>query len=148
MKLLKFTLCVLIVSSMIFCCSCGLVGDQKYECNVDEVTSIQIVRLDKYIEDEYRFEYTVLSQIPDCRIFADRLNEIKHSVNWGDPCPMYIQYIVIKIDYHNGDFDLVHQDAQCFNRSGANHYGYFFFDDQQFNSLISDYLEDNQRTTL
>jgi hypothetical protein len=70
------------------------------------------------------------------------LNELDHSVNWGDPRQMDVQYIVIKIDYSNGDFDLIHPDAQCFNRSGVNQYGYFFFDDEQFNSLISDYVNE------
>ena len=55
---------------------------------------------------------------------------------------MDVQYIVIKIDYSNGDFDLIHPDAQCFNRSGTNQYGYFFFDDEQFHSLISDYVNE------
>lgn len=68
------------------------------------------------------------------------LNELDHSVNWGEPSQMDVQYIVIKIDYRNGDFDLIHPDAQWFNRSGVNQYGYFFFDDEQFNALISYYI--------
>ena len=136
MKRILFPLCIVL---MFLCCSCGLIGDKKYVCDVEKVASIQIVKLDKYVEEEYRYEYTILSQISDYETFVSCLNELDHSVNWGDPRQMEIQHIVIKIDYSNGDFDLIHPDAQCFNRSGVNQYGYFFFDDEQFDSLISDY---------
>ena len=139
MKRILFSQCIILV---LLCCSCGLIGDQRYVCDVEKVDSIQIVKLDKYVEGEYRYEYTILSQISDYETFASHLNELDHSVNWGDPRQMDVQYIVIKIDYSNGDFDLIHPDAQCFNRSGENHYGYFFFNDEQFNSLISDYIKE------
>ena len=135
-KIILLLLCII----MLLCCSCGLFGKQRYICDVDEVLSIQIVRLDKYVEGEYRYEYTILSQISNHENFVSRLNELDHSVNWGDPRQMYIQYVVIKIDYRNGDFDLIHSDAQWFNRSGVNQNGYFFFDDEQFDSLISDFI--------
>ena len=139
---MKRILLLLCVVSVLFCCSCGFFGRQTYVCDVEMVDSIQIVRLDKYVEGEYRYEYTVLAQISDHETFVSRLNEVDHSVNWGDPRQMDINYIVIKIDYSNGDFDLIHPDAQCFNSSGTNQYGYFFFDDEQFNSLISDYIDE------
>ena len=125
---------------MLFCCSCGFFGNQEYVCKVEDVESVQIVRLDKYVQGEYRYEYTVLSQIDDLETFVNRLNGVKHSVNWGDPRQMDEGYVVIRIEYLNGNFDLVHADAQCFNREGKNNYGYFFFDDEQFETLISDYI--------
>ena len=137
MKKTILPLCMILI---FLCCSCGLFGPQEYVCNIAEVESVQIVKLDKYVEGEYRFDYSVLAQISDRETFVSRLNQLDHSVNWGDPRQMEVQYIVIKIDYSNGDFDLIHPDAQCFNRSGSNQYGYFFFDDGQFNSLISDYV--------
>ena len=140
MKGIRLPFCILCIILMLLCCSCGLFGDQRYNCEVDKVESVQIVRLDKYIEGEYRYEYTVLSQISDYATFVDRINKLKYSVNQGDPRQMDVQYVVIKIDYRNGDFDLIFSDAQSFNRSGENQYGYFFFDDEQFNALISDYI--------
>lgn len=139
MKKILFPLCIILI---LFCCSCGLFRDQRYVCDIEKVDSIQIVKLDKYVEGEYRYEYTILSQISDYETFVSHLNELDQTVNWGDPQQMDVQYIVIKIDYSNGDFDLIHPDAQCFNRSGVNQYGYFFFDDEQFNSLISDYIKE------
>lgn len=135
----KLTAALLLVVLMLLCCSCGLFGNQEYFCKVEDVASVQIVRLDKYVEGEYQYDYTVLSQIDDFESFVNRLNDMKHSANWGDPRQMEEGYIVARIEYSNGDFDLIHSDAQCFNRDGINNYGYFFFDDEQFEALISDY---------
>lgn len=140
MKRIPLLLCI----TMLLFCSCGFFGDQKYDCNLDDVESIQIVRLDEYIQEEYRYEYTILSQISDCKTFVSRLNELEHRVNWGEPSVMEIQYVVIKIDYRNGDFDLIHPSAQLLNRSGVNQAGYFFFDNEQFNLLISDYMKNSK----
>lgn len=140
MKRMLLPVCILCMILAFLCCSCGWFGPQRYICEVEEVESVQIIRLDQYVEGEYRYEYTVLSEISDYETFVSRLNGLEHSVNWGDPRQMDVGYVVVRIDYRNGDFDLVHQDAQCFHRSGENHYGYFFFDDEPFNTLISDYL--------
>ena len=140
MKKTYLPLCMLCIVSMLLCCSCGFLGDQKYECEVTEVESIQIVRLDEYIEGECRFEYAILAEITDHATFINKLNNLKHSVNWGDPTHMELEYVVIKIVYHNGDFDLIHQKAQWFNRDGRNRSGFFFFDQNQFLALISEYV--------
>lgn len=140
MKGTRFLLCILCIIVMFFCSACGFFGEQRYICDVGKVESVRIIRLDKYIEGEYRYEYTVLSQISEYVTFVDQINRMEHSVNWGDPQQMDEQYVVIRIDYNNGDFDLIHPDAQCFNRSGVNQYGYFFFNDEQFDALISNYL--------
>lgn len=138
---MKKIICFLLIAIlMLLCCSCGLFGDQQYVCKAEDVASVQIVRLDKYVQGEYRYEYTVLSQIDDFDDFVGRLNAVKHSVNWGDPQQMDESYVVVRIEYLNGDFDLIHPDAQCFNKNGTNKYGYFFFDDEQFETLISDYM--------
>ena len=73
-------------------------------------------------------------------MFVEQLNDLKHSVNWGEPSQLDIGYVVIRIDYLNGDYDLLYPNAQWFNRSGVNQYGYFFFDAEQFDALVSAYL--------
>ena len=138
----KIIFFVLTAILMFFCCSCGLFGPQRYLCEVGEVESVQIIRLDKYVEGEYRYEYTVLSQVEDVESFVGQLNDIKHSVNWGDPSQMDEGYVVVRVDYSNGDFDLIHPDAQCFHKNGTNNYGYFFFDDEQFDALIFGYVSE------
>ena len=119
---------------------CGLFGDQEYTCDVDNVVSVQIVHLDGFVKEEYRDEYTILCEIEDISGFVEQLESVEHSVNWGDPRPLGTDCIVIRIEYQNGDYDLLHEDAQTFHRSGQNNDGFFFFDDNQFQDLISEYL--------
>jgi hypothetical protein len=135
----KFLLTLFVVSVISFS-SCGWVGTQRYTCDVEEVESAQIVRLDRYIEEENMFEYTILAQIEEYEEFISCLNGLKHRVNWGEPSIMHDQYIVIKVDYKDGNFDLIHSRAQLFYRLGNYQTGFFFFDEEQFNSLISDYI--------
>jgi hypothetical protein len=135
---IAFVICTVIA---LLCSGCEVLGPQTYQCEINDVKTVQIIRLDRYVEGEYRYEYTVLCDITDKDVFVERLNAVEHSVNWGDPRQMDVGYIVIKIDYVNGDFDLLHSDGQCFNRSGTNQYGYFFFDETQFEQLIAEYAD-------
>ncbi len=135
-RLLPLLLCV---NLMLVCCSCGWLGDQEYVCDIDAVDSIQIIRLGEYSQEKSEYDYTVISVISDLATFADRLNNVKHSVNWSDPGVLMPESVVIRIEYLNGDYDLLHPNAQIFNRDDENNYGYFFFDKEQFDSLISDY---------
>lgn len=147
MKNVRSLICILCFFVALCFCSCGFFGKQKYVCEVDTVESVQIVELSEYVEEEFRFEYTVLADITDQTAFVERLNDLKHSVNWGDPQPMKEGYGVIKIDYLNGNFDLIHSNAQTFHESGTNHSGYFFFDKEQFDTLVSEYLAQENKAT-
>jgi hypothetical protein len=140
---MKKMICFVLTAVLtLFCCSCGFFGPQRYLCEVEEVESVQIIRLDKYVEGEYRYEYTVLAQVEDVESFVGQLNDIKHSVNWGEPSQMDEGYVVVRVDYSNGDFDLIYPNAQCFHKNGTNNYGYFFFNDEQFDALISCYVSE------
>ena len=141
MRLSKPLCLVLSIILMFFFCSCGFFGDQKYECDVDTVSSAQIVRLDRYVQGEYRYEYTVIYEANDYHMFVSQLNQLKHSVNWGDPGLLKEGYVVIKIDYLNGDYDLLYKNAQWFHRAGVNQNGYFFFDEDQFSEFVLRYIE-------
>ena len=130
---------LLIVLSYLLC-SCGFFSPQRYVIEIDEIKSIEIVTLDDYNDGEYEYEYIVLTQIEDHKSFAKELQNVKHHVNWGDPGVLWSGYTVIKIDYSNGDYDLIYHNAQWFHRSGKTNNGYFFFDEKQMNDLISKYL--------
>ena len=135
---MKKILIIMCIVFAIVCCFYACFAPEKYVCDIDKVDSIQIVRLDDVVE--YEYEYTVLSEISDCDTFVSRLNKMDRSVNWGEPSVLYLQYIVIKVNYINGDVDWIHHNAQSFDRSGVSQTGYFFFDKEQFESLISDYM--------
>lgn len=134
----------LCVTLMLLCCGCGLIGEQEFTCNVDEVKTIQIVTLDEYIKEEYRFDYTVIAEVSSHSYFIDRLKSIKTSVNWGDPNVYTTGYTVIRIEYVNGDYDLIYSDAQTKKRGDKKNTGYLIFDKNQFEALISEYVTEQQ----
>lgn len=135
---------MLFIVLILLCNGCGLFGSQQYTCLTDNVQSVQIIRLDAFMTEELRYEYTVLCEIEDNKAFLEQVNSLKQSVNWGEPVPLtlYVGEIVVKINYLNGDYDFLHNRAQTFYTDGAIYCGYFFFDKEEFERLISDYLPD------
>lgn len=140
MKINRILLCILCFVLVFLCCSCFLLKGSEYICDIEQVESIQIVKLAAYVKGEYRFEYTVLADISDHAAFVERLNKVKQSEKWTDPGQLYVGDKVIKIEYRNGDYDLLDDGAQYLHRSGENQYGYWTFDSEQYNALIADYL--------
>lgn len=136
MKKLSILLCSLL---LLFCCSCRLLDNRKYVCDAEEVKSVQIVRLED-IEPYYQFDYTVLFEITDYITFVDQLNNIETYVKWGTPHVMNVEDIIIRIEYQNGDYELISRGVQCFCRSGTFTDGHFVFDESEFEALIEKYL--------
>ena len=144
LKKIIMLLSVLNIAFVLLCCGCGLLGEQEFTCNVDEVKTIQIVTLDEYIKEEYRFDYTVIAEVSSHSYFIDRLKSIKTSVNLGDPNVYTTGYTVIRIEYVNGDYDLIYSDAQTKKRGDKKNTGYLIFDKNQFDALISEYVTEEQ----
>lgn len=138
MKIIKCLFCAVFVVCL--CCGCGLLTEE-YVCNVDAVKSVYIVQLDQHIEDEYRFDCAVLCEVNDTTKFVDRLNSLDQHINWGDPRTLCAGYVVVRIEYENGDYDLIHPEATIQYYSNRNHNAFVFFDTEQFENLISDYVK-------
>lgn len=137
-QIMRVALLVIILIG--FCCSYTLVRKSRYTCEGDNVESIQIVCLAEYHEDSYEFDYDILCEIDDIPFFVEQLNKVKCSMNWGEPLQLDTGHIAIRINYYNGDSDLLQSSAQWINRSNRTRYGFFFFDEMQFKDLISPYL--------
>ena len=135
-------LCIPIIILLSLTTYCSSPADRSYTCEIENVESVQIVRLGEDLDEEYRREYTILCEISDKAEFIERLTSIKHHAKkgYGDPSVMAAGYIVIKIDLTNGDYDLIHHNVQIFRRDGVNNSGNFSFDESDFNSLLDDYL--------
>ena len=139
MKNIRFYLSLLCIIFVFQLCSCGWLGGKRYVCKVDDVKSVQIVRLGEFLNEDNKFEYTLLAEISNYKGFVEQLNKIDCSVWWGDPYPIGTSFVVIKIEYTNGDFDLIDSTTQLFYRSGKYASGYFDFDDGQIKKLINAY---------
>lgn len=130
------------ITLVLLCCSCGFFGDREYVCDIEEVESIEIVRIEELAREE-QARYTVLASITDYSDFVERLNSIDYTINWGDPRVLKEDFVVIKIQYLNGDRETIHWSAQSFDHSDGKKTGYFTFNEEQFNTLVSDYLKSN-----
>lgn len=141
MKLINAVLCFTLAFSLCFLCGCGCFGVLRYECEGDRVASAQIVKFDDYVEGSYAYEYTVLKEIEDVPRFIERVNSLKQRPYFGAPMMFEKGDVLIRIEYTNGDFDLIHRNVQSIVRSGEDSMGDFTFDKDQFDELIADYLQ-------
>ena len=144
MKKIKLFIGVLCIALALLCYSCSLFLNLRYNCDINKVKSIQIVKLGEFIEEKRDYDYTVLAQISDKEAFVYRLNNLKQSTNWGEPYVMEVGYVCILIDYHNGDFDLIYRNNQEKQRDEVCHSGYVVFNKEQFELLIEDYLNESE----
>ena len=139
----KIVLCVFLVFCVALCCNCGFFESEKYVCEAEQVVLVEIIELGEYIDDESNFEYILLREIKneDVSEFVKRLNNVEHKERkWGAPGGVYEGCVIIKVSYLNGDYDIIHQGAQSFSRSGNQKRGFFTFNSDQFEELLNDYL--------
>ncbi len=130
---------VLLVAFMLFSLfGCVFIGGERYTCEAYNVEAIEIIQLGELNEDKNEYDYTVLREIEDISTFVNRLNELKQRERYWGAAYFLADYVVIKIDYPNGDYDMLHHTAQLFYRDGVYTYEGFIFDMEQFNSLVSD----------
>ena len=141
MKIIKQFVLILIVIPVFLLCSC--IKERDYFCDIEQVKSVQIVRLGEVVD--YEYQYTVLVDIFDKEEFVNRLNNIKHKTLGAPPATFPLNYTelnVIRIEYINGDRDILYYSVQQLYRSGKKNNGYLLFDEHQFKKLISDYMPD------
>lgn len=139
MRIKRLLISLTITSLCVLLFGCFLLPDQHYHCRAEDVQSVQIVRFWGVSEGEY--DYTILCDVEDKDDFIRKLNDISQNINWGDSYGIYPGYIVIRVEYINGDCDLVYSNAQYIEREGKQGGGYACFNKEQFNALIETYLE-------
>ena len=142
MKKQKLIILMVLLIITLCCCSCKFIGDQKYFCDVDNVISVEIIQLDGFPrKGAYDFfDYTLICKIEDYSAFIERLNNLKHRKWGGEPLSYEVGDIAIKIVYNDGNYDLIHNEAQTMHRDGKNKTGYFWFDKTEYDELIDEYV--------
>ena len=137
------SLLVLIVVSVL-CSGCALFT-QKFHCNSSDVEAVSIVEVNEGRDENGNFEYqeNLLCEVTDISAFITTLNSIECRINGGDPVSIELGSIAIKITYKNGDRDLLTHNAQRLYRkdTGYDSAGYWWFDQEQFEALISKYYD-------
>ena len=150
MKLSKILFVGLIVV-FIFSLSACVYAPASYVCDTNTVDSVQIVRIGQLNEETREFEYAVIVDIVDCSTFVGRLNNLEDNDFFfllGDPDVFFDGDVAIRVNYHNGDYDLLKCKVQKFYRSGVSASGRVSFKQDQFNALIDDYLPETASTPV
>ena len=138
--------CILAVMFMISLAGCGFIGEQRYTCDVENVKSVQIIKLGEYDEESCWFQQTTICEIENRTEFIERLLGISQTVRFGLPGAFYSGDIVIYIEYVNGDYDLISYIAQTKVENGVgNGGGHITFNPKQFNALLNDYLPEDEQ---
>ncbi|MBR7116901.1 MAG: hypothetical protein IKC87_04250 [Clostridia bacterium] len=141
----KYISCLLLIIIVLSLSSCAFFAGERYVCEVYEVESVQIVRLDAFNEEDATFEFVELVNVEDPISFVERLNAIPNHVNnsiIGSPNFLQLGMLVIKINYRNSDYDLIDILSQHFYRSDECDYGDFVFDYDEFIALVQEYVPD------
>lgn len=138
-----FSLAIILLCVIVCGCRPHPWRDGEYKCEVENVESVQIVCIGE-TDDDYRFTCTVLCDVADKDSFLDQLNALDYRGGSTPPKPLKVGYVVIRINYFNGDYDYIYQNSQKFYRGDEDLTRQFLFDEEQFNALISEYLEEGQ----
>ena len=107
-----------------------------------KISSIQIVKVGKY-EFSWRIpeEQTVICEIDDVSGFLQKLKSVECFLNKGTPTKVDSYEKVIKITYEGGHYELIDWDGQTKSYYDEYPYdGFRYFDEQQFESLINEYV--------
>ena len=146
-RLLFTSLIVVIIFSLSAC----LYIPASYACDTDMVDSVQIVRIEQLNKETCEFEYAVIVDIVDNSAFIERLNNLEDNdffFIFGDPDVFINGDVAIRINYLNGDYDLIKCKIQNFYRSGVCESGRVSFNQDQFDALINDYLPKAENISL
>ena len=116
-----------------------------------EIKSIEIVEV--YGEYDYtKFEYPeqiVLVTIEDKDSFMNEFKELPFHTFWGGPQGISYHCIAIRINYINGDYDLIHSGAQStytVDKGFSVYEGLVTMDKKLFSDFLNAYLPENQKT--
>lgn len=127
---------------------CDRTTEYEFMHDTSEISMIEIVQIKEkqIIHEELEvYNWEVLGGVDDKSAFMKELIEIPCYSYFTHPCEIYTGLMVIRIEYNNGDYELLgdfgeraeysHED-----KSYKNYCGYFYFDNQ-FDALISKYIE-------
>ena len=91
-------------------------------------------------------EQISICTIEDTTSFMGKFNQMKCYDHYGDPIGVLPDTIAIKILYSNGEYELITPIGQARytkKRQYKNYVGYRSFDNEEFNGLVSQYIDQN-----
>lgn len=117
--------------------------DYRFLHSMEEIDAIEIVKID--IDNSTGIiEQISICSIEDIDTFMDDFSRVTCYWHYSDPTAPGDDARVIKIGYNNGEYELIAADGQSQytnDRLFQYYTGYRYFDEEQFDELISKYVE-------
>lgn len=134
--------CLCIIFMTVVLMGCKKEVSYNFMQNQSEIDMIEIVKIGEP-NAQGENEQTTLCTIDDITSFMKEFNQLECYDHFGDPIGVTPDMVAIKIVYNNGEYELITSYGQARytpKRKYRNYVGYCSFDNQEFEKLLSQYL--------
>ena len=135
---MKKNIVILLGICLLFLCSCNRNIEYPFMHSEDEISCISIAAIE--VSDSTNLQIAECKTIHDINGFLQMFRGVKCSTWWGDPIGITEDCYAIKVEYHNGEYELIAWNGKAVyqnNRGLRNYRGYHIFDEEEFNKLVS-----------
>ena len=138
----KVIVLILTFAIMLLAVGCEKKVEYEFLQDVSEINNIEIVKIGVPKEGEEIIPMTSICIVDDKEDFLREFLQINCYCNFGDPQGVMENNNVIKVIYNNDEFELIDvggQSTYTLDRQYIHYAGFRYFDDTEFNELISKY---------
>ena len=124
---------------------CNLSVNYSFLQDMSNIDNIKIVEVGDLKKDEKIPEIKVIVVIEDQRAFLDEFVELECQKLFDDPTGVCVGDTAIKIEYKNGDYELISENGQaeyCYSEYYEGmfynqHTGWYYFDREEIQAFIN-----------
>ena len=138
----RINIILFIISCLvIFATGCGK-KQYPFMQSVSNIVKIEVIIMGEIHDPYTKHEYTLIKALSlnENNKFIDDLKNIECKRMFGDPQTLTTGHQGFKINYSNGEYEIIAYTAQGEHTNGkylSN--GYYLFDEEQFNDLLEKY---------
>ena len=153
--MMKKALVIIMILILVFSLSACGKGSYVFLNDESEISTIEIVRLCEYDQENNCFKEQLISTVEHHSAFLSDFKKIDCKVIWSEPTGVYEGDVGVKITYQNGEYEFINYYGQGKYRHLKNNLsmfdadaGFRFFDEDQFNDLIEKYSRETAQKQL
>lgn len=127
---------------MVFLASCETEARYKFIHDPSDIAAIEIIEVGEE-NSQGSIDQTTVCVVHDIKAFMNDFTQLTCYYLYTDPVGIEKNSTVIKIIYNNNDYELISASGQarCINGQYNNYVGYRYFDQEQYEALISKYSD-------
>ncbi len=138
----KISVVILIIGCLvIFATGCGKT-EYPFKQATENIVKVEVIIMGEIHDPYTKHEYKLIKELSfdDNNKFIDDLKNIECKRKFGDPQTLTTGHQAFKINYSNGEYEIITYIAQGVHTNGkylSN--GYYGFDEEKFNDLVEKY---------